>query len=184
MSRLTNVAKKVAYPVGVAFVLLVIAYHFVGYYQIPQNGMYPGLPAGSRLFALRKPYADSWRVSRGDIVVFNHTIKGAEYKFIWRVVGLPGDTVETSADGVAVNGRKLTQEETRREGPAGIFRETNGDASYEVAYDTPPPAKPPLDTKLVVPEGQFFVMGDNRHNAIDSRYFGPITFESIVGKKW
>ena len=167
VSRLTNAIKKFAYPFAVCFVLFVIAFHSVRYFQIPQNGMYPGLPAGSRLLAVRKPYLDSTRVSRGDIVVFDHTTNGVTYKFIWRVVGLPGDTVETSRDSLVVNGERLRGEESSRIGSLVLYRETNGNAAYEVAYDTGALIDPPPDRTLTVPEGQFFVMGDNRNHAVD-----------------
>jgi signal peptidase I len=58
----------------------------------------------------------------------------------------------------------------------------HGDASYEIALVTSPRTPPP-DVSLTVPPDQFFVMGDNRFNAVDSRYFGPISFNSIIGKK-
>ena len=184
VSRAANAIKKFAYPFAVCFVLLVIAVHSVRSYRIPQDGMYPGLPAGSRLLAVRRPYHDSTRVSRGDIVVFDQMVDGTTYQFIWRVVGLPGDTIETSRDALIVNGEQLRREESRRDGSLVLYQETNGIALYEVAYDTAPLTSPPPDRSLTVPEGHFFVMVDNRNHAMDSRDFGPIRFESIVGKKW
>jgi signal peptidase I len=184
VSRAANVGKKIAYPFAVVFVLLAIGYHYVGYYQILQNGMYPGLPSGSRLLALRKPYRGSAGVSRGDIIVFDQLFKGNSYKFIWRVVGLPGDTVDITPDSLVVNGERLRGEESRKEGSLVIYREKNGKAVYEVAYDTQPPPAPLPNQTLTVPEGHFFVLGDNRDHAVDSRYVGPIPFEAIVGKKW
>jgi signal peptidase I len=63
-----------------------------------------------------------------------------------------------------------------------VFREQIGDISYEVAFDQQPASQPP-DVSVTVPSGQFFVMGDNRFGARDSRYFGPVTFSSIIGKQ-
>jgi signal peptidase I len=63
-----------------------------------------------------------------------------------------------------------------------LYRETIDGASYEVAVDPRTQQRPP-DTEITVPPGHFFVMGDNRLNALDSRFFGPISFSSIIGKK-
>jgi signal peptidase I len=57
-----------------------------------------------------------------------------------------------------------------------------GDVTYEVAFD-PWPKSPPPDASVTVPPDRFFVMGDNRLKAVDSRYFGPIAVSSIIGKK-
>jgi hypothetical protein len=62
------------------------------------------------------------------------------------------------------------------------FREQVAEASYEVALDSAPHHTPP-EVSMTVPPGQFFVMGDYRFDARDSRYFGSISFASIAGKK-
>lgn len=77
--------------IAVLLVLLASKTFFIGYYRIPQNGMYPGLPAGSRLFAALRAYSDASSVKRGDIVVFVREENGQRYNYIWRVVALPGD---------------------------------------------------------------------------------------------
>jgi signal peptidase I len=164
--------------------LLVVLSVFIGYYQIPQNGMYPGRPAGSRLFAFRHPYRNPSEVRRGDVVIFTRVEAGQEYLYIWRVVGLPADAVEVAGDAVVVNGQPLPREKVRAEGGQVIYREPNGDAVYEVAYDVSPPEARPPDVAVRVPAAHFFVLGDNRYHAVDSRYFGPIPFESIIAKSW
>ena len=184
-----NPARRILGWVQVAglglFAILLAAWLLLfGYYQIPQNGMYPALPAGSRLFVLRRPYQDASQVSRGDIIVFSRTENGRSYLYIWRVIGLPGDTIQTMSDDVSVNGRSLKQEKLRTDGDLMIYREMNGAAAYEVAYPAKMSATPPPAVSVTVPANHFFVMGDNRHNARDSRYFGPIPFDSISAKKW
>jgi signal peptidase I len=74
------------------------------------------------------------------------------------------------------------RERIREEEGAVIFREKIDGATFEVAFAQSPNHRPP-DASLTVPPDQFFVMGDNRFNAFDSRYFGPISFSSIIGKK-
>lgn len=161
-------------------------YVFASYerFVIPQNGMYPGLPANSRLITLRKPYDAPADVQRGDIIVFTHAEDGRQTTYIWRVVGLPGDKIETSLRSVKVNGKELPLVKKRVDGEFVIFRETNGSAQYEIAYEDNPRWLPP-DIDVVVPRDHFFVLGDNRHQAgKDSRTIGTIPFQSIRGKKW
>jgi signal peptidase I len=193
VSRFTNRAKKVAYPSCVAIALVFIFFHFlnsqngttsdVTYYQIPQNGMYPGLPAGSRFLALRRPYSNPSEIARGDIVIFKRNVDGQEYTFIWRVIGLPNEGVRSSGDSIFVNNKELKRVKIRSSGEMEIFEERNGDALYEVAYPKRPGTEIPPEVDLTIPQGHFFVLGDNRHNALDSRYFGPIPFNSIIAKK-
>ena len=88
------VGSAIAVLLAALAALLVLKAFFISYYFIPQNGMYPGLPAGSVFFALQHPYAAPARVKRADIVVFTRDTDAGRYVYIWRVVGLPGDTIE------------------------------------------------------------------------------------------
>jgi signal peptidase I len=155
---------------------------FIGYYRIPQDGMYPGLASGSIVFAAKRPYSAAANVKRGDIVIFVREENGQPYIFIWRVIALPGETIEASGESLAINGQAVQRRRIRAVDDKTIYQEQIGDASYEVAFETSPHSRPP-DVSIRVPSDQFFVMGDNRLEARDSRYFGPILFSSIVGKK-
>lgn len=104
------------------------------------------------------------------------------YKFVWRVVALPGDRIEVNGERISVNGQPLIREEVRGEGRMTIFREVNGKSSYEVAYPKNGAATDQPQSSLTVSENHLFVLGDNRFNARDSRYFGPIPFSSVVAK--
>ncbi len=163
-------------------VVIVAKTFFINYYRIPQNGMYPTLPAGSTLFAWRHPYSSPTAVKRGDIVVFPRGEDGQNYLYIWRVVALPGETVVVSGDSLTINGKTVAREHLRYTDGKEIFREQNGEASYEIAIGTSL-ADPPPEISITVPADQVFVMGDNRHDAHDSRELGPIPVSSIIGKK-
>ncbi len=153
------------------------------WYRIPQNGMYPALPAGSYLLVRPQAYRGPANVRRGDVIVFERTENTARYVFIWRVVALPGDSVQATGSRVTINGVEVVREPVRDDGTLAVFQETNGAASYEVAYPKVAGVPEPPAVSLTVPVDEFFVLGDNRYNARDSRYFGPIPFKAIIGKK-
>jgi signal peptidase I len=162
--------------------LLALKTFFVGYYRIPQNGMYPTLPAGSILFTIKRPYSDISSVKRGDIIVFVREQNGRRYNYIWRVIALPGDDVQTSGESLTINGQPAARERLADADGKSIFREQLGNVPYQIAFDPSAKERPP-DVSLIVPPDHVFVMGDNRFNAFDSRRFGPISFRSIIGKK-
>jgi len=168
--------------IGIVLALLITKIFFIGFYRIPQNGMYPGLPAGSRLFTLRRAYSGASSVKRGDIVVFVREENGKSYNYIWRVIALPGEAIQASGETLTVSGQAAQRRHIRTTDGNAIYREQIGDASYEVAFASSPGDSPP-DVSMIVPPDHFFVMGDNRFDARDSRYFGPIPFSSIIGKK-
>jgi signal peptidase I len=172
----------VAVPLALFPALLLVKAFFITYYYIPQNGMYPGLPSGSTIFAAKHPYAAPSQIKRGDIVVFTRDENDQRYNYIWRVVGLPGDTIEAAGESFIINGQPVVRERLREEPGMVIFRERLGEATYDVAISRQPAHQPPA-TSVSVPPEQFFVMGDNRLDARDSRYFGPIPFGTIIGRK-
>jgi signal peptidase I len=97
-------------------------------------------------------------IERGDVVVFWYPLDPAK-SFIKRVVGLPGDTVAIRRGHVYVNGREISE--------PYVPKRYLGDESY-----------PPV----VVPKGDYYVMGDHRDDSYDSRSFGPVPRKYIYGK--
>ena len=97
---------------------------------------------------------------RGDVLVF-HNPRNTNEDYIKRIIGLPGDTVEINNQTVFINGEAVIEEFTH----------------YPIApgeYSGP----------FVVGDNQLFVMGDNRPNSSDSRVFGPIDQDLVVGQAW
>jgi signal peptidase I len=109
---------------------------------------------------------------RGDIVVFEPPEQWGEANtpFIKRVIGEPGDTVEIRDDGlVYINGTAIHEPYLYSEEPGG----------------DPQPTTAPLEqSKWTVPEGELFLMGDHRANSADSRTFGPVPIDRVIGRAW
>ena len=159
MSTTSKAAKIATWSiVALLFGVVAIKTFFIGYYRIPQNGMYPTLPAGSILFTIKRPYTDSSSVKRGDIIVFVHEQNGGRYNYIWRVIALPGEKVEAFGESLTINGQPVQRERINDTNGKTIFREQIGDVSYQTAIDPSAPNRPP-DASVTVPPDQFFVMG-------------------------
>ncbi len=158
---------------------LLIKTFLVQAFYIPSPSMEPTLTNGDRVLVDKLSY-DFGEPSTGDVIVFRNPgfadepdrnvvqsffhwlVEGLGFAqapdedFIKRVIGGPGDTVRVDRDGVYVNGEKLDEPYIAENGgPTGTWS---------------------------VPEDSVFVMGDNRANSTDSRAFGPIKIDSIVGK--
>ena len=122
---------------------------------------------------------------RGDVIVFKlPSDTGTNY--IKRLVGLPGDVVQYENRRLYINGERVLAESVgqyRGEGEAGalLYNETLGDVKHEILLM---PGRRSLEGTFRVPEGHYFMMGDNRDNSKDSRYrgVGIIPEQLIVGK--
>lgn len=137
-------------------------------YRIPSESMQDTLLIGDRVLVDRL----SWRFStpqRGDVVVFNPPYGGTV--LIKRIVGLPGDQLSLQDGALFVNGAALDEPYVRRLG---------GEAVPTEPFENGLPWG--LAEPYVVPSGTYFMMGDNRINSGDSRDFGPIAREELVGR--
>jgi signal peptidase I len=135
-------------------------------FWIPSASMTPTLGVYDRVLVQKAFF--SWRdVREGDIVVFSHPplddCPGPPGDLVKRVIALPGQTIYSSGNSIYVDGRRLAE-------------------PYLPHYD---PLGPPIASRqhpYRVPAGEFYMLGDNRADSCDSRYWGPITGSSIVGK--
>ena len=141
-------------------------------YEVDGASMAPAITNGERLFVNRSAYAhidlpalgDIYPFSepqRGDIVVLDSPRTSRDASYIKRIIGLPGETV-TYTDGIVmINGEPLVEDYIE-----GAITECHG-SRY---------------CSITVPPGQVYVLGDNRTDSEDSRFFGPVPMQDIVGK--
>ena len=148
-------------------------------YYAPSASMTPNLLEGDLFFADKSVNRPGTRpIRRGDIVLFINPDNRTTI-FVKRVVGLPGDTV-TIKDGIlTVNGNKMTVIPPHAQKAHWVSTEqTDTTSHYEVLW---PDSMAKIDLERRVPHGTVFVLGDNRGAAKDSRHFGPIPSENVVG---
>jgi signal peptidase I len=125
------------------------------------------------------------QVRRGDIVVFHYPVNPAQH-FVKRVVGVPGDRVRLINKQVFVNGVALKEPYARFIRPSNdLFRDSF--PRLDVSPGETPEwwlqlRKLVEDGQLIVPEGHYFVMGDNRDDSYDSRYWGFVPQANIIGR--
>ncbi len=140
---------------------------------IPSGSMLPTLQVGDRIIVDKLSYR-LHGVHRGDIVVFARPpLEDQEYAdLVKRVIGLPGETISSKNGDIYINGKKLN-EPWLPPGPDGYSGPLGGEDPHP-QFDLPGPVH--------IPKGEYFVMGDNRTDSEDSRYFGPIPKSLIVGR--
>ena len=168
--------------------------------DVPSGSMRPTILEGDRIFInklaydLKVPFT-TWHIAewsnpqRGDIAVFYSPHDGK--RLVKRVVGLPGDTLELRNNALVINGslveyQPIAEELLRDLAPADragrVFAtEQLPGQTHAVAGNPVLPAKRSF-APTRVPEGQYFMMGDNRDDSFDSRYWGTVERRQIVGR--
>ncbi|HEV2021890.1 MAG TPA: signal peptidase I [Terriglobales bacterium] len=164
-------------------------------FQIPSESMENTLLIGDYLLVDKLQFSESgsWgkvlpyaEVDRGDIIVFRYPVN-PEQHFVKRVVGIPGDRVRLINKRVRVNGVFPREK-------YALYNRRDYDA-YRDEFPVRGLASPNVESawwsqmrdliqggELVVPPGQYFVLGDNRDRSLDSRYWGFVPRENIIGR--
>lgn len=145
--------------------------------------MYPSLPSKTTLWVKRKPLFNVENIKRGEIIVFYQKENDKIYNFIWRVIGIPGDKIRIRGTSVYINDQILEHNKKEETDDQIIFSEKGLNAEYLVAYDKQPNPSYRFDIDTVVPDKNFYVLGDNRDNAMDSRFKGFVAFSNVIGIK-
>lgn len=131
-------------------------------FHIPTESMVPALMVKDRLLVNKLAY-DIATPKRGDIALFDNQ-QGGKDPLIKRVVGLPGDELELRDGELHVNGNSIEEPHVKND-----------------------PCKPGYPKTcsfgpVIVPENHYFMMGDNRTNSLDSRFFGPVPEDDVIGE--
>ena len=187
-------------------IALIIRTFLIQPFFIPSSSMEPNLLVGDRLFASKFDYGYSKHSfpfslgpisnrifsnvpDRGDVIIFKPPHTNLDY--IKRLIGLPGDRIEVQNGNLIINSKSLEYENIREDSKVlkngrvikiNVLKETlpNG-ISYEI-YNYLDGSPGDNTKEFVVPENHYFFMGDNRDNSNDSRFWGTVEFNRLVGK--
>jgi signal peptidase I len=180
---------------GTVVIAIFVITFIVQAFQIPSESMENTLLVGDYLLVNKLCYGGQGlgdhlmpyqKIARGDIIVFHYPVDPQQH-FVKRVIGVPGDHLRMVAKKVLINGKPLDEPYVRfLEPPNNLFRDNfprtdipaiglEGKWWLEMR-------KLVEDGQLIVPEGHYFVMGDNRDDSQDSRYWGFVPRENIIGR--
>jgi len=173
--------------------VLVLRSFMIEPFQIPSKSMVPTLKVGDfilvskwsyglRLPVLRTKIFDVDSPKRGDVVVFFPPHE--ERYFIKRLVGLPGDKIQVINGKLYVNNAAMPQTDTIIDAgaPRSQVMMEDLDGVEHLIQKRVPPTRMSQNFSTLVPQAHYFMMGDSRDNSSDSRVWGPVPEERIVGK--
>jgi signal peptidase I len=200
-ARASHYWKKEIRPLLIlALILFSIRSSLADWNDVPSGSMRPTILEGDRIFVnklaydLKVPFT-TWHIAewsnpqRGDIAVFFSPHDGT--RLVKRVIGLPGDTVELRNNQLVINGVPVEYqpiaEELLHYIPAAeragrVFASEKLPGQTHAVAGFPAAAAPRTSVPIVVPAGEYFMMGDNRDDSFDSRFWGTVKREKIVGR--
>jgi len=156
-------------------------------YRIPANSMFPSIPRGSYVIVQKYGYGNygsygihlfkthlSAPLNRGDVLVFEYP-RERRTAYLKRLIGLPGDHIEYRNRRLYVNGAPVPTYAIQ----STVAFEIDREASYQVANRH---NSPPYNFDVTVKPGHLFFLGDNRDNSNDSRFFGQVPYDYVIGK--
>jgi signal peptidase I len=159
--------------------------------DVPSGSMLPTIMAGDRILVNKLAYdvrvplthVSLYRIAeprRGDIVIFDS--HAADIRLVKRVIGIPGDTVQMIDNRLIVNGAPAEYDDFRYDDDALLATESIGDFEHVVRFELRGSPVTNSFGPVTVPEEHFLVLGDNRQNSADSRVYGFVPREEIVGR--
>jgi len=183
---------------GVILVVFIVRSFIFEPFRIPSGSMMPTLVDGDFIlvnkfdYGIRIPVIDKKLIDlgspeRGDVVVFRYP-KEPHVDYIKRVIGLPGDEIHYEDKRLYINGDQLGLDvvgkypgwgDSDEMKGAMVLNESLGEIEHEILIDER--RRSQLGT-FIVPEGEYFVMGDNRDHSNDSRFWGTVPDENLVGR--
>jgi signal peptidase I len=169
---------------------------FLRLVRVPTGAMANTILPGDQLVVRKRAIGE---IGRGDIVIFEFP-KNPSEQYVFRIVGLPGEAIEIRDRVVYIDGKELPEERVWVKPAYGsqlsVLEElsSEGHGPYRVFYySRGPKTEPLLPTQAAedefgtngpfrIPTRHYFVLGDNRDNSYDSRFWGPVKREAILGK--
>lgn len=173
----------------VIVIVLVLRSFIVEPFRIPSGSMMPTLIDGDfilvskfaygvRLPVLNTKILNTGEPQRGDVAVFRYP-EDPSIAFIKRIVGLPGDLVEYRDKQLYINGVVVPTESAGSTDGSELRLEQLGKANHFIQLNGRLNNR---SWQYVVPQGNYFAMGDNRDNSRDSRYWGPLPEQNLIGR--
>ena len=200
-SRLRQYWRKEICPLLIlALVLFAARSSLADWNNVPSGSMNPTIIEGDHIFVnklaydLKVPFT-TWHLAqwsnpkRGDIVVFYSPYDGT--RLVKRVIGLPGDTIELRNDQLIINGKpvnyaplsaEISIQLPMKEQEHSLFATEQLPGHSHAVMAIPEAQAKRTFGPVQVPAGSYFMMGDNRDNSFDSRYYGAVPRNRIVGK--
>ena len=180
---------------GSVVIALFVVTFIVQAFQIPSESMENTLLIGDYLLVDKLHYGSGnflgkllpyHAVQRGEVVVFHYPLNPSEH-FVKRVIGIPGDKIRLIDRKVYVNGKTIDEPYVHHFRPHDLYRDEFPRLDLAVMGSVngawwQQMKKLVVDNELIVPENSYFVMGDNRDDSSDSRYWGFVPRENIVGR--
>jgi signal peptidase I len=180
---------------GTVVIAIFVITFIVQAFQIPSESMERTLLVGDYLLVNKLCYGGGgiWdhvmpyqKIQRRDIIVFHYPVDPTQH-FVKRVIGLPGDHLKMVNKKVFINGKPLDEPYVHFLEPANNLFRDDFPRTDIPAYGLEGKwwlqmRKLVEDGQLIIPEGYYFVMGDNRDDSQDSRYWGFVPRENIIGR--
>jgi signal peptidase I len=191
----SDVVSSLQSLMGTVVIAIFVITFIVQAFQIPSESMENTLLVGDYLLVNKLCYGGQGlgdhlvpyqKIARGDVIVFHYPVDPQQH-FVKRVIGLPGDRLRMVNKTVFINGKPLNEPYVRFiEPPNNMFRD-NFPRTDIPAYGLEGKwwlemRKLVDDGQLIIPQGHYFVMGDNRDDSQDSRYWGFVPRENIIGR--
>lgn len=174
------------------FVLLMVVFRssWADWNDVPSGSMEPSILVGDRIlvdkaaYDLRVPLFGQRLLTfadpvRGDVVVFESA--AANKRLVKRVIGVPGDVVAMRGNALVLNGEPLAYRLVSRAGHGAVFEESLPGTPHAIRLSATPSPRASFDP-VTVPAGHYLVLGDNRDSSADSRAFGFVPREEIIGR--
>lgn len=191
MSKLEGLWRNNKGFIVFVFLMLVFRSAIADWNIVPTGSMRPTIQVGDRIWVnklaydIQLPFVYVSLVhlsdpQRGDIIVFESEV--SDLRLVKRVVGLPGDQIAMRDNQLWLNGEALPYVIEYRSEDEAILRETLGAIEHDIRLDLHHPSPLASFSPVTIPEGFYFVLGDNRDNSNDSRFISFVPRDEIIGR--